>query len=248
MSERLDIDTSDGVPLSLEIAGAGSRSHAFVIDWHIRLLFALAWMISAGFFFWGWEAWFGNLFGGEEDGGSKWPVYVVTVPTVIIYLFYHPVLEVLLKGRTPGKRMTGIRIVTLRGETPGIGALLIRNLFRLIDSLPMAYIIGLVCTLCTRQHVRIGDLAAGTLLVYEDKIDRESLHQATRLAINSRLTPEDQDLLLEILERWKTLERESRVSIGRRFLKKAGEQAPEDAKLSRLDATIHQQLLKLAGR
>jgi uncharacterized RDD family membrane protein YckC len=245
MSERLDIDTTDGVPLSLEIAGAGSRSHAFVIDWHFRLLFALAWMITAGFLFWGWDAWFDS---GEESGGSKWPLYLVTVPTAIIYLFYHPILEILLKGRTPGKRMTGIRIVTLRGETPGTGAILIRNLFRLIDSLPMAYVIGLVCTLCTRQHVRIGDLAAGTLLVYEDKIDKESLHHATRLAINSRLTPEDQDLLLEILERWNTLERNSRISIGRRFLEKAGEQVPNIAKPSWLDTAIHQQLLKLAGK
>lgn len=245
MSERLEIDTPDGVPLSLEIAGPGSRSHAFVIDWHIRLLFALAWLIVAGFLLWGpLQAWYKS----EEDTTAAWPMYVVGIPAGIIYLLYHPVLEILLKGRTPGKRMAGVRIVTLRGETPGVGALLIRNLFRLIDSLPTAYIIGLICTFCTRHHIRIGDLAAGTLLVYEDKIDRQSLQQATQLAIDSRLAPADQDLLLEILERWKTLERKSRISIGRRFLERIGETTPDGPDSPQLEAKIFGQLLRMSGK
>ncbi|HEX5056806.1 MAG TPA: RDD family protein [Gammaproteobacteria bacterium] len=245
MSERLEIDTPDGTPLSLEIAGAGSRSHAFVIDWHIRLLFALAWLAGFGFFFWQpLKQWFNS----EQENAAMWPFYVVLLPAGLIYLLYHPVLEILLQGRTPGKRMAGVRIVTLRGETPGAGALLIRNLFRLIDSLPTAYMIGLACALCTRHHVRIGDMAAGTLLVHEEKIDRESLQDATRLAIDSRLAPADQDLLLEILERWKTLERKSRISIGGRFLEKTGAALPAADKESRMEAQIHRQLLKLAGK
>ena len=63
--------------------------------------------------------------------------------------------------------MAGIQIVTRDGGSPGVGALLTRNVFRLVDSLPLLYGVGLLATIVTRNHVRIGDIAAGTLLVYE---------------------------------------------------------------------------------
>src|SRR5262249_48759921 len=69
-------------------------------------------------------------------------------------------------GRTPGKRMVGIEIIATDGSAPGVGAILTRNVFRLIDSFPGAYAVGLIATMATRNGVRIGDMAAGTLLVY----------------------------------------------------------------------------------
>jgi uncharacterized RDD family membrane protein YckC len=61
-----------------------------------------------------------------------------------------------------------VRIVTHDGSVPSVAAHLIRTVFRLIDSFPgFLYGIGLIMTAVTRNHVRIGDLAAGTLLVYD---------------------------------------------------------------------------------
>jgi uncharacterized membrane protein SpoIIM required for sporulation len=60
-----------------------------------------------------------------------------------------------------------VRLVSRDGRRPDLGALLIRNAFRLIDSLPLFYGVGLVTALGTREQVRLGDMAAGTLLVYE---------------------------------------------------------------------------------
>jgi uncharacterized membrane protein SpoIIM required for sporulation len=70
-------------------------------------------------------------------------------------------------GQTPGKRLACVRIVALDGATPTVGALLVRNLFRVIDSLPVMYGVGLLTSMVRDDHVRIGDLAAGTLLIYD---------------------------------------------------------------------------------
>ena len=72
-----------------------------------------------------------------------------------------------MRGRTPGKRIAGMRIVARDGELAGVGALLMRNVFRLIDSLPLSTASAWSRPWSTREHVRIGDMAAGTLLVYE---------------------------------------------------------------------------------
>src|SRR2546430_15910805 len=63
--------------------------------------------------------------------------------------------------------MAGVRIVARDGGAPSAGALLTRNVFRLVDSLPLCYGVGLITVVLTRDNLRIGDMAAGTLLVFE---------------------------------------------------------------------------------
>jgi uncharacterized RDD family membrane protein YckC len=181
--------------MTLQVAGPGTRAYAFIIDWHIRLLVALAWVAF------GWVI--GRVLGPNLNSILFPPVFIV--PAVLIYFCYHPVLELLMRGRTPGKRMAGARIVTLEGATPGTGALLMRNLFRLIDSLPVFYLVGLVCCIFTAQRVRIGDLVAGTVLVLHDPKATRSLGLMGMLAQNSRLDPDTAALVQDLLERWKEL-------------------------------------------
>ena len=108
-----------------------------------------------------------------RPSSSSW-----SLPSLAIYFLYHPILEVALQGQTPGKRIAGVRVVALaHGGAPGIGAILIRNVFRLVDSLPFLYAIGLVTTIVTRHAVRIGDIAAGTVLVYDEAPRSELLDQ-----------------------------------------------------------------------
>jgi len=68
----------------------------------------------------------------------------------------HHVVELALRGSTPGKRMAGVRIVARDGGAPSVGALLTRNVFRLVDSLPLFYGVGLITVVLTREHLRIG--------------------------------------------------------------------------------------------
>jgi uncharacterized RDD family membrane protein YckC len=209
----LSVDSVTGIDVSLPVAGPGVRSFAFLIDWHIRLLLALAWWLLGSFLYNGrlalnaplahQQAWFGT----------------VMLPAFAIYFLYHPVLEVLMRGRTPGKRSAGIQVVTRSGGLPGAGALLVRNVFRLIDSLPVAYGVGLTLMVLTRESLRCGDMAAGTLLVYERSVaDSDLLQSAARRV--GRLDPVGAEIVADLLERWESLVPEARVRLARQLLQR----------------------------
>jgi uncharacterized RDD family membrane protein YckC len=210
---QVTLQSITGVDVELRIAGVGSRSYAFVIDWHIRAILAFAWWAV------GTLLTVGQLM--QIIQGSRSPGYFlwVLLPASGIYLFYHPVLEVLMRGSTPGKRMAGVRIVTRTGDIPGIGALLIRNVFRLIDSLPFVYLVGLATAMFTAQHVRIGDLAAGTLLILDSKEHDTSFARLT--PANRSLDPRAADLIHELLERWMELDESTRAQLARSLLARA---------------------------
>ncbi len=238
MEENIVLHTTDGVELALPIAGIGGRSYAFLIDWHIRVLLAMAWLIAA-------MVTAGLLFGDSGklmgEGSLATGFYFVILPSITIYVLYHPFLEIAMKGRTPGKRMAGIRIVSDQGQTPGVGALLIRNIFRLVDSLPVFYILGLSVAMATGRQVRIGDLAAGTLLVYEERPMKAGFNQ--HLHEHPRLGPTDLDWLEDLLDRWEGLDREVRRGLAVKFLERVGE--PQEAGIMELDdRALHERLTR----
>jgi uncharacterized RDD family membrane protein YckC len=80
---------------------------------------------------------------------------------------YFLVFELIWNGQTPGKRIAGIRVLTTRGEPVTLVHALVRNLLRLVDMLPTSYMVGVICILVTRRGQRLGDLAAGTVVVRE---------------------------------------------------------------------------------
>jgi len=208
---QVTLQSITGVDVELRIAGAGSRSYAFVIDWHIRFVVAFAWLIVASL------AYAGQImvFDDSDPSWDRGYVLGVLLPMSIIYFGYHPILEIVMRGSTPGKRMAGVRIVTRTGDIPGPGALLLRNVFRLVDSLPMFYLVGLMCVIFSSQHVRIGDIAAGTLLI----VDRdESDRSFARLAPTSGIDPQAADLIHELLERWNALDETTRGNLARSLI------------------------------
>jgi uncharacterized RDD family membrane protein YckC len=209
-AEELNIRGLTGVDVSLRIAGPGTRAYAFIIDWHIRLLVALAWAAL-------------GLLCLQLAGAAGQRVYplVIGVPALVFFLLYHPILEVLMGGRTPGKRMAGCRIVTQEGATPSIGALLLRNAFRLIDSVPGIYVLGLGCCFFTAQSVRIGDLAAGTVLVLEEPKAAHSLDRVSTLAESAALEPDTASLVRDLLDRWQEIEPAQAAAIARAILVRA---------------------------
>lgn len=215
MSDTHTIGSVTGVDVHLRIAGAGARSYAFVIDWHIRILVALAWWI-AGTSVFGWSN--ETLDAAQSPDGGYF--LLVLLPAFALYTLYHPVLEVVMAGHTPGKRMAGIRIVTTDGFTPGVGALLIRNVLRLLDGLPMFYMVGFVVTLVTRQAVRIGDLAAGTMLVYDDS-DLIVLAPLPVGAVN-RFGLQQVELIRDLLGRWDELSPHARRRVAITLLERPG--------------------------
>jgi uncharacterized RDD family membrane protein YckC len=234
-NEQYTIPGMTGVDVSLPIAGPGSRSYAFVIDWHIRVLVALAWFVAAVL-----------TVSGSLRMPSRSPVGVVVGVAVVpflIYFLYHPVIELLMQGQSPGKRMARVRVVTVHGGTPGIGAVLIRNIFRLIDSLPMLYVVGLTTTFLSAQRVRIGDMAAGTLLVIDERVPGRYLDVE---AARSEVDFATRDLAEQILERWTALEVDKRDAIARSLLKKAQGSTENPDLLD--DESLRIRLAAIAGR
>jgi uncharacterized RDD family membrane protein YckC len=227
------VQSATGVDLTLSIAGPGNRSYAFVIDWHIRLLLGGAWLLLAGFVL--------KL----SLNPKSQDALLSLLPAAIIYFLYHPILEVAMRGRTPGKRMAGLRIVHRSGGAPGTAALLIRNIFRLIDGLPAFYVVGLVSCFVTANRVRIGDMAAGTLLVLDDAAAVKSLARLETLAAASSLTLDALELVDQVLERWPSLESPNRVQIARSLLARV-EPGFDAAQLSTLsEAELHARLTAL---
>jgi uncharacterized RDD family membrane protein YckC len=207
-----------GVDLELPLAGPGSRSYAFIIDWHIRLLVAVLWMLCAALIM-------ASLGGVRSQRTFYW---IEFAPAAGLYLLYHPIVEIALGGQTPGKRMAGVRVVSRNGQPPTVAAILIRNIFRLIDSMPMFYTVGLLTTILTRDSVRIGDLAAGTVLVRLPADDRKAIHRQQVLATQTRLAPDRAELVSDVLDRWPQLDSTARRELARRILAHEGSTVADD--------------------
>lgn len=157
----LAVPSATGVDASLVLAGPGSRAMAFLVDWMLRSALAVFYMLVASLVL------LGNLsFNVGPDDSTRWFLAGV-VPATAIYFLYHPVLEPLMSGRTPGKRMAGLRVLTLEGQVPTTSALIVRNVFRLVDSMPVGYVVGLLFVLFGKRHLRLGDIAAGTVVAVE---------------------------------------------------------------------------------
>jgi uncharacterized RDD family membrane protein YckC len=205
------VDSVTGVDVSLHIAGPGARTYAFVIDWHIRLVLSIAWFVLGLLIYngrWSLQP--------PDEPTTAW-FALVALPAGAIYLLYSCIMEIAMRGRTPGKRMAGVRLVTHDGSVPAVSAFLLRNVFRLIDSFPAFYGIGLVTCVITRNHVRIGDLAAGTLLVYESG-DESVLEYVNPQVLGTKLDGATADIVNDLLRRWSRLDQGSRDRIARKLL------------------------------
>jgi uncharacterized RDD family membrane protein YckC len=157
--DRVTIETPEGVDLQLTLAGIGSRFASAVVDGIIEvvILVALSLLLVGG----------GSIGLTPENGGFAVALY--TVAAFLVIVGYDVAFEVLNSGRTPGKRLNGLRVVREGGEPVTFVSSSIRNILRIIDILPLVYLVGCVSILVSSRNQRIGDLAAGTLVVRERK-------------------------------------------------------------------------------
>ena len=123
--------------------------------------------------------------------------------------------------------------------------MLIRNVFRLIDCLPMLYFVGLTTTLLSAQRVRIGDMAAGTLLVIDEHVPSKYLELEGVAGAEAGFDFATRDLIQQILERWSSLAVDKRDAIARALLKRTLGAAEDPDALD--DAALHARLAALSG-
>ena len=213
-ADALVVTSPTGVDVELAIAGPGSRAYAFVIDWHIRLLAAVTWFAASSMI----VARVHPV--SAANGGAA---ALIILPATLIYFLYHPIVELVMRGRTPGKRMAGVRVVDRLGGTPTTLAILIRNAFRLIDCLPVLYGVGLCTTFFSAQRLRFGDMAAGTLLVHDGDTETKAMSPLSTLTLNpSSVDAATLALGTDLLLRWTELEPGTRQHLARELLARLG--------------------------
>jgi len=156
-SDQLNIDTPELVAIEMPLAGIGSRFIAVLID---TLIWA-AGLIVLGLVLWAFKPAlqaFSNL-------SYQWTVAVFTITIFLLNWGYFTLFEAFWHGRTPGKRVARIRVIQQSGRAIGIFESMARNFIRYVDQIPFFYAVGVIAVFATRQHQRLGDLAAGTLVV-----------------------------------------------------------------------------------
>lgn len=162
LSLNLSIDTPENVLLDAEIAGFGTRCIAAIIDYIIiiLLIFGFSYLFEAA----------SNAARSPFDTETPdWWGAIFALVLLALFVFYHLLFEILWNGQTPGKRMTGVRVVQATGLPLTISGAIIRNLVRLFDFLPVFYGFGLICMFATKNSQRLGDLAAKTLVIREGR-------------------------------------------------------------------------------
>lgn len=193
LDTRYQVETPEGIDLPLRPAGLMPRALAFTIDLGIRGL-----VLGVLFFI---LAFFGEL-----------GIGLGSILLFVVSWWYMVLFEVLRQGRSPGKQMMGLRVVQDDGRPIGWSASLIRNLLRFVDMLPFGYAFGAVSCLQHPAFKRLGDLAAGTLVVYrEQPVKRPALPQVQPLRPPFALSLNEQRAVLGFAERQAELS-EARVN------------------------------------
>jgi uncharacterized RDD family membrane protein YckC len=185
------VATPEGIELTLRLAGPVPRALAWTIDLFLRgALVMLVSMLAS------------------QLGRAGWGVILLTA--FFVEWILPAWFEAVWGGQTPGKRMFGLAVLNDDGTPVRWPGALTRNLLRAVDFLPLLYGIGLVTMLLNRDFKRLGDLAAGTVVVYQgEKAEAvRAIPQATPQPPPLSLAPEDQRAVLDLAERSTTFTRE----------------------------------------
>lgn len=198
----INITTPDNIDVEYRLAGIGSRLGAASIDTLVQfIIFLVLNIISFIFLF--------STKGMTLDFSDKNFVFFLTfliISYFIVFFGYFFISEVIMNGQTLGKKILGLRTIRQNGMPIGIPQSLIRNLTRvLIDN----YGIGIIFMIVNKEHKRLGDLIAGTIVISEnpDIISSQSLLPMESQSINGNLNnnyplnPQEYEILKDYFAR-----------------------------------------------
>ena len=177
------VETPEGITLTLRVAGPVARTLAWAIDSLIR--YGVLWVLSMILVFLG------------VAGMGIWLILLF-----LLEWFYPVLFELYAGGATPGKKALGLQVMLADGAPVDWPGSLIRNLLRAVDFLPLFYGFGLVTMMLSRDFQRLGDLAAGTVVVYrEPPLKALSVPPGPALPPPLPLSPVEQQWLMGFAER-----------------------------------------------
>ena len=177
------VPTPEGIEIVLRLAGPVPRALAWLTDLLLRagVLLLAAWVLAMlDRFGWG----------------------VLLILAFLLEWLAMAAFEVWADGATPGKRALGLMVLHDDGTPVGWPAALVRNLLRAVDFLPAGYGFGLAAMLLSRDFKRLGDIAAGTVVVYREPAGRAvRIPAAAAVPALRPLTLEEQRAVLDFAER-----------------------------------------------
>ena len=185
------VATPEGIELTLRLAGPVPRALAWSVDFLLRAALVLVVSLIA------------SRFGRAGTG-------VVLITAFFVEWLLPAWFEAMWSGQTPGKRMFRLAVLNDDGTPVRWPGALTRNLLRAADFLPFLYGVGLITMLMNRDFKRLGDLAAGTVVVYQaEKVAAaRAIPQAPPQPPPLSLSPEEQRAVLDLAERSATFTRE----------------------------------------
>jgi len=165
LRDEYSIDTPENVTFGYPLAGPGSRLIAAAVDLLLVVLGTVFLQYAALFIvaLLSPEDLWSDLDRLSLDGGLLIALYVLL--NFALFWAYFIGFELRWNGQTPGKRLAGLRVVRLDGTPACVLEIVVRNLVRLVDLLPFFYALGAVVVLSNRHSRRLGDFAAGTLVI-----------------------------------------------------------------------------------
>ncbi|WP_416147254.1 RDD family protein [Salipaludibacillus sp. HK11] len=187
--EKISVKTPEYVSLQFESAGLGSRSVAFIIDQAILMVVNILIVVMIFFSMEQMEAFF-MMFDS--------PMVPIAIAIVLIFVInngYFFVLEYFTGGRTIGKKVIGIRVIQENGHSITLLSSFIRNFLRIVDSLPASHLLGIIMIFAYPKHKRLGDLAAGSIVVHEKgRLKGKKLSKLEKEIANRNITKDNLSL------------------------------------------------------
>ncbi|MGC8861271.1 MAG: RDD family protein [Armatimonadota bacterium] len=213
MPRQITITTPENVAIEYELAGLGTRGGAAVLDLAIQGVLVSA--VAATRFF---------LAPRGQWPGATWPTALLGIVLFVIVYGYYVYFETVWNGQTPGKRWAKLRTVQEGGRPVDFACAALRNLVRVVDFLPVMYGLGALVTMASPRNKRLGDYAAGTLVVKERRVSPgesapriERLHSPGLVRNIELVTPEEFAAAKRFVERKAELRPEVREELARKI-------------------------------
>jgi uncharacterized RDD family membrane protein YckC len=206
--EKLIIETPEQTSIEFPLAGIGSRFLAHLIDMLIQIAIGTV----LGLLFFGASLTLPGAFRDASETVNLWIAAFLILAAFLLFYGYYIFFESIWNGQSPGKRLTHIRVIKDSGQPITVIDAVGRNLMRIIDQLPFAYGIGVLCAWISPQSKRLGDYVAGTVVVHEKPLETVApqwnapAQSAAHLYGANRLTPEEFALVETFLSRRSALD------------------------------------------
>jgi uncharacterized RDD family membrane protein YckC len=233
MDRNIDVRTPESIAFRYDLAGLGSRFLAVFVDLMIQIVLVLL-------LFWGLETLASHAprgathTGAVEHFAESAAIGLMIFVVFMIFYGYFMLFEAFWHGQTPGKKLLGIRVVRDGGYPLDFGGSVVRNLVRMMEQLLGFYIVAAVSAVLSPENKRVGDYAAGTIVVRESRVDAPlTLSQAlaassAQRASSAYLSDDERNVISSYLARRRGMDKRRRGDLAAQIASRVRSRAPVD--------------------